>query len=167
MKNKQYTVNILSGDGFGDLLKGLKGYYDWLKIKSEELLDRLSDEGYKIASAGFASAAYDGTNDTFVKVEERGTHARAVIAVGTAVLFIEFGTGVTYPDSHPEAGAHGMVRGGYGQGKGKQKSWGYYGDPGTNGEVKFNKSGQAVVITHGNPANMPMYEAVKQEDILI
>ena len=41
-------------------------------------------------------------------------------------------------------------------------AWGYYGDPGTNGEVKINKKGRKVVITHGNPANMPMYETAKE-----
>ena len=77
-------------------------------------------------------------------------------------LFIEFGTGVTYPDDHPEAEELGMKRGEYGQGHGKQHSWGYYGDPGTNGVLKEKKNGGFVVITHGNPANMPMYETVKE-----
>lgn len=84
------------------------------------------------------------------------------MAVGKAVLFIEFGTGVTYPDDHPEAGELGMKRGEYGQGHGKQQSWGYYGEPGTNGVLKEKKNGGFVVITHGNPANMPMYETVKE-----
>lgn len=161
MKRK-FVVNIFTGEGLDDLVKASEEYQIKLKEKSKELLARLADEGYQIASAGFAGAAYDGTNDSAVTVEDRGTHIKAIVAVGSAVLFIEFGTGVTYPDDHPEAGAHGMVRGGYGKGKGKQSSWGYYGDPGTNGDVKFNKSGQAVVITHGNPANKPMYEAAKQ-----
>ena len=78
------------------------------------------------------------------------------------MLFIEFGTGVIYPDDHPEAAEHGMTRGSYGKGRGKQKAWGYYGDSGTNGEVKINKKGREVVITHGNPANMPMYETAKE-----
>ena len=36
------------------------------------------------------------------------------------------------------------------------------GDPGTNGVLKEKKNGGFVVITHGNPANMPMYETVKE-----
>ena len=67
-----------------------------------------------------------------------------------------------HPDDHPEAGELGMKRGEYGQGHGKQHSWGYYGDPGTNGVLKEKKNGGFVVITHGNPANMPMYETVKE-----
>lgn len=162
MKNKKYTINLITGSGIDELLKGVEDYKKRLKTKSEELLKRLTEEGYQIASAGFSGAQYDGTNDSSVRVEDRGDHAKAIVAVGSSVLFIEFGTGVTYPDSHPEAGQHGMVRGGYGQGKGKQHTWGYYGDPGTNGVMRETKSGKSVVLTHGNPANMPMYEAVKQ-----
>lgn len=69
--------------------------------------------------------------------------------------------GVTYPDNHPEAAEQGMRRGEYGAGHGKQPSWGYYGEPGTNGVVHTKKDGKEVVITQGNPANMSMYETVK------
>ena len=56
-----------------------------------------------------------------------------------------------------------MVRGAYGKGHGKQRTWGYYGEPGTNGVEKTNhKTGNTVVLTHGNPANMPMYDTVKE-----
>ena len=55
-----------------------------------------------------------------------------------------------------------MTRGTYGKGRGKQSSWGYYGEPGSNGLVKEKPNGTTVVITHGNPANMPMYETVKE-----
>ena len=55
-----------------------------------------------------------------------------------------------------------MKRGEYGQSHGKQHSWGYYGDPGTNGVLKEKKNGGFVVITHGNPANLPMYETEKE-----
>lgn len=68
---------------------------------------------------------------------------------------------MTYPDNHPEAAEQGMRRGEYGAGHGKQPSWGYYGEPGTNGVVHTKKDGKEVVITQGNPANMSMYETVK------
>ena len=114
------------------------------------------------ASVKFSQAVYDGTNDVSVTVELRGNNVRAVVATGGATLFIEFGTGVTYPDNHPEARDRNMKRGEYGQGHGKQQSWGYYGEPGTNGVLKEKKNGGIVVITHGNPANMPMYETKKE-----
>lgn len=129
--------------------------------KSVILLERLAQDGYQIVSAKFSSAVYDGTNDVQVSVEDRGPKRKAVLAIGNATLFIEFGAGVSYPDNHPEAHKHGMNRGEYGQGKGSQPFWGYYGDPGTNGVIREKKSGKSVVITKGNPANMPMYSSVK------
>lgn len=152
----------LSPAGIDRAIQAVEEYRSWLKERTALLLDRLAQEGFEIATAKFAKAVYDGTNDTGVSVEERPGGARAMVAVGASVLFIEFGTGVTYPDDHPEAAAHGMKRGGYGKGHGKQSSWGYYGDPGSNGVVKTKASGKTVVITHGNPANMPMYETVRE-----
>ena len=156
------TVKVpLSQRGIDTLLREIESYTVWLKERSQVLLDRLAQAGFEVASARFAKAAYDGTNDASVSMETRSEGVRAVVAVGASVLFIEFGTGVTYPDNHPQAAELGMKRGEYGQGHGKQSSWGYYGDPGTNGVVKMKKDGSTVVITHGNPANMPMYETVK------
>ena len=46
---------------------------------------------------------------------------------------------------------------------GKRHSWYYYGDPGTNGVLgKVTKDGKQAVMTHGNPAAMPMYYATTE-----
>lgn len=162
------TVKVpLSQRGIDTLLREIESYTVWLKERSQVLLDRLAQAGFEVASARFAKAAYDGTNDASVSLETRSEGVRAVVAVGASVLFIEFGTGVTYPDNHPQAAELGMKRGEYGRGHGKQSSWGYYGDPGTNGVVKMKKDGSTVVITHGNPANMPMYETVKELEAML
>lgn len=162
------TVKVpLSQRGIDTLLREIESYTVWLKERSQVLLDRLAQAGFEVASARFAKAAYDGTNDASVSMETRSEGVRSVVAVGASVLFIEFGTGVTYPDNHPQAAELGMKRGEYGKGHGKQSSWGYYGDPGTNGVVKMKKDGSTVVITHGNPANMPMYETVKELEAML
>ena len=162
------TVKVpLSQRGIDTLLREIESYTVWLKERSQVLLDRLAQAGFEVASARFAKAAYDGTNDASVSLETRSEGVRAVVAVGASVLFIEFGTGVTYPDNHPQAAELGMKRGEYGKGHGKQSSWGYYGDPGTNGVVKMKKDGSTAVITHGNPANMPMYETVKELEAML
>lgn len=156
------TIKVpLSVAGIDNAIRELDRYQNWLRTRTNLLLDRLAQEGFSVASANFAKAVYDGTNDVSVSVEQRGEGARAIVAVGASVLFIEFGTGVVYPDNHPEAAEHGMRRGEYGAGHGKQPSWGYYGEPGTNGIEYTKKSGNTVVLTHGNPANMSMYETVK------
>ena len=162
------TVKVpLSQRGIDTLLREIESYTVWLKERSQVLLDRLAQAGFEVASARFAKAVYDGTNDASVSLETRSEGVRAVVAVGASVLFIEFGTGVTYPDNHPQAAELGMKRGEYGKGHGKQSSWGYYGDPGTNGVIKTKKDGSTVVITHGNPANMPMYETVKELEAML
>lgn len=157
------TINVpLSIPAYDSLIRKIEDLGNWQFDRAIVFADRLAQEGMEIASIKFSQAVYDGTNDVSVTVEPRGNNVRAVVATGGATLFIEFGTGVTYPDDHPEAGELGMKRGEYGQGHGKQHSWGYYGDPGTNGVLKEKKNGGFVVITHGNPANMPMYETVKE-----
>lgn len=157
------TINVpLSIPAYDSLIRKVEDLGNWQSDRAIVFADRLAQEGMEIASVKFSQAVYDGTNDVSVTVEPRGNNVRAVVATGGATLFIEFGTGVTYPDDHPEAEELGMKRGEYGQGHGKQQSWGYYGDPGTNGLLKKKKNGGFVVITHGNPANMPMYETVKE-----
>ena len=157
------TINVpLSIPAYDSLIRKIEDLGNWQSDRAIVFADRLAQEGMEIASVKFSQAVYGGTNDVSVTVEPRGNNIRAVVATGGATLFIEFGTGVTYPDDHPEAEELGMKRGEYGQGHGKQHSWGYYGDPGTNGVLKEKKNGGFVVITHGNPANMPMYETVKE-----
>lgn len=152
----------LNEAGIAELIKALNDYKRWLEECSAKLVERLASEGFQIARAGFARAEYDGTNDANVMIETRDDRLKAIVAVGASVLFIEFGTGVVYPDIHPEASENGMKRGRYGQGKGAQDTWGYYGDPGTHGEVIKTSSKGQLVLTHGNPANMPMYQAAKE-----
>lgn len=152
----------LSVAGINELKKSLKEYRAWQEQRARVFLERLGELGVEIASVKFSTAIYDGTNDVDVQIEERGENAIAIVATGNATLFIEFGTGIVYADNHPEAQEHGMTRGGYGAGKGKQNAWGYYGEAGTNGKEVVKNDGTTVVITHGNPANMSMYETTKE-----
>jgi hypothetical protein len=144
-------------------IKELEDYKQWLLKKTKEFLQALADEGVEIANSKFTKATYDGTNDVSCSVEERGNGKIAVVAVGGAALFIEFGKGVKYPDNHPEAGKHGMVRGQYGHKLGRlPQGWRYEGDPGSNGEVITEGEHAGEVHTYGNPANMSMYLTVRE-----
>ena len=149
----------LSPSGIDDAIKEIQRFKQDLQQKVDLLAMRLADEGVKIVSVKFQNAQYDGTNDVSVHLENRDKGHYAVVATGNAVLFIEFGTGVYYgTPAHPEADDSGMVRGGYGQGHGKQNAWWYYGDLGTNGLDR----GAGKVSTRGNPANMSAYTTVKE-----
>ena len=135
-------------------IQAVNEYKKWIEEKSKELLEELVRLGYEISTFNFTWAAYDGTNDVSVTWETRGENRVAVVATGNAVLFIEFGTGITFPDDHPLAADNGMIRGEYGKGYGGNPAgWNYKGDPGTYGVVEKNGS----VHTYGNPANMSMY----------
>lgn len=153
----------LTTRGINDAIKQIEAYKQSLARIRATICERLAEIGMKDASVRFASAQYDGTNDSDVTIEPTPTGYK-VIAKGNAVAFIEFGTGVhynvgaTYPLPKP-SGIVGI--GEYGKKQGKKDSWRYKGDPGTNGEIRTNpKSGEDWVVTHGNPAQMPMYHAL-------
>lgn len=152
----------LSENSINAAIKELKDYKIWLVKKTKEFLKALASEGVQVASLKFSQAIYDGTNDVRCQIQDKGDNKIAVVAIGNATLFIEFGTGVKYPDNHPEASSKGMLRGDYGHKLGKmEKGWRYTGDPGSNGEVVTEGKHAGEVHTYGNPANMSMYMTIK------
>lgn len=144
-------------------IKEVNDYKKWLTEKTKEFLTALAKEGVDVASLKFSQATYDGSNDVHCHMEERGKYKLAVLAVGNATLFIEFGTGVKYPDNHPEAQEHGMLRGEYGHKLGqREKGWRYTGEPGSNGKLITEGKHAGEIHTYGNPANMSMYLTVRE-----
>lgn len=103
----------------------VRQYKEDFAKKEAEFLRRLADIGVRVASAGFATADYDGVNDVSVSLEKT-ENGYAVVASGSTVGFIEFGTGVRYP----EWDNSGMMytpppHGSYGKGQGKNP-WGWW-----------------------------------------
>lgn len=150
--------------GIDRLINKLKAYQKTFDDKQKQLLEKLAKIGIDIASAKFQTAQYDGENDVVVSntPEWVGDNKLFLTATGNAVTFIEFGTGVHYAEQHPKAAALGAIRGAYGQGKGSRDTWGYYGTPGTNGQVIKENDKGTVVLTHGNPPARAMYDATKE-----
>lgn len=142
----------LSTSSIDDAIKQLKAYRNSLDTRKDKLLERLGEIGVREASVRFTTAMYDGTNDSSVSLENN-KNGYVIVASGHAVAFIEFGAGVyhnsgePYPDSRPD-GIVGI--GEYGKGRGKRQAWGYK-----------DESGE-LVITHGNPAAMPMWYASEE-----
>lgn len=152
----------LTAEGIDKAIAELERYEKSLNEKATQLVQCLADRGMTVSQLRFSNAQYDGSNDVSVSVDTRGELARAVVAVGGSVLFIEFGTGVRYPDDHPEAARNGMVRGGYGHHLGRNPNgWRYKGNPGTNGERITTGKHAGEVRTHGNPANKCMYSSIR------
>ena len=142
----------LSPKSIGQVIKELRAYRDSLENRKQQLLDELAKIGLNEAQVRFTNAMYDGINDSDVTLRtiENGYQ---IVAEGKAVAFIEFGTGVHYnpTDPYPKARPEGIVGiGEYGKGYGKRQAWGFK-----------NESGE-LVITHGNPAAMPMWYASEE-----
>lgn len=155
----------IDASGVANAIQDLDVRKQWLRIKTQELVQRLTDYGVELASVAFEDAAYDGVNDVQVSFEESGELTRTIIAAGSAVLFIEFGAGVTYGFGHPEPQGYGP--GTYpGKGNWVEPYWFYTGQPGTaGGTLAYNRAN--TTITRGNPPSAAMYQARKQmeEDV--
>lgn len=153
----------LTVTGVDTVVKQLKAYRDTLDRRIKRLQEELALIGIQIASTGFATAQYDGTPDVQVSPSPEWVddHTVQIAAWGTTVLFIEFGTGLNYPD-HPEPLPELSPRGTYGQGKAgsPSKTWTYYGEQGSNGVPLPNKP--SVIRTRGNPPARAMYDAGKE-----
>lgn len=159
---KKVRVN-LSDSSIENAIKELERFKKYILSKTEELLIELAKEGVSVATVEFGKAVYDGTNDVEVRFEQRENNKVAVIATGNATLFIEFGTGINYPDSHPLAGENDIKHGEFGYKLGRlQNGWRYQGDAGTNGEIITQGKYAGLVKTKGNPANMSMYNTERE-----
>lgn len=151
----------LNQKSIDNAIKELRDYQKWLETKTKEFLEELAKRGVDIYNAKVRLAIYDGDNDAQARAEIINENTVAVIADGNSVLFIEFGTGVWFPDSHPEAAQNGMKHGEYGHKLAKRGVWRYKGNPGTNGEIITKGKHAGEVLTYGNPANMSMYYTIR------
>lgn len=143
----------LSNGGIDHLLREVEDWKNWQKQKTNELLERLAVLGASTASIRFSRAIYTGLKDVTVTVEPI-RNGWLVKAEGQSVLFLEFGSGITYGGGHPEAAEYGMGPGTYPQGKG------HWDDP-KGWYLPKDKGGGH---TYGNPPAMAMYEARKTID---
>lgn len=160
-------------DTVDDLIKAIDKLQGDLKKKCGEVVKRLIDIGYDVASSEYAAAPYAGTFDivvtkTAVTELSPGVYQGEVHANGTAVLFVEFGTGIV--NSVAPAAEYEMVdtailpHGSYGQGKGASgKPWIYNGTfSAAHAPAGTTDFGGGRVRTYGNDATPAMYEARKR-----
>ena len=141
------TINVdLDPASINAAIVQIRNYQEWIAKKADELTRRLAEIGADEARVGFTGAMYDGDNDTTVTVEPNGDNGYSIIASGTAVLFIEFGSGITYGYGHPDPEVEGaqMGPGTYPSDKG------HWNDP--NGWYYAHDK-----HTYGNPPSMTMY----------
>ena len=142
------VINPLDSKSVSDAIKELDRYKRWVQEKEKLLRQRLAQLGASVASIEFSRAIYNGTKDVSVRVEDNGRKA-TIYAEGSAVLFIEFGSGERYGGGHPDAGKFGYGPGTYSDGPDGKGKWD---DPGgwyfAHGQHSF-----------GNPPAMAMIHA--------
>lgn len=134
----------------------LEEYKQSLQRKTENLQKRLAELIAANAQTGFSSAIVDDTINVSsrpasvsVTVDEKDG-VTVVLANGEDAVWVEFGAGVYHNGAvgsspHPKGAELGYTIGSMGR-NGRKKTWGYY----QNG---------ALVLTHGTPASMPLYNA--------
>lgn len=118
------TIDPFDPQSIEKAIDQLEQYKRDFLAKEKIFVKRLAEIGVSVASTGFATADYDGENDVQVTMTLRGTTA-TVIAYGETVGFIEFGTGVKFPEwdnsgmeyTPPKHGTYGK---GYGA---RPKGW--------------------------------------------
>lgn len=158
MGKRKITVE-LTESGIDKAIKELEEYKKDIKRKTSLLQDRIAKRIEEEADKGFTSAVVDDLvrggyqkSDVTVNYTTRGDIS-VVVAQGEDAVWVEFGAGVYHNGNlgsspHPKGSELGMTIGGYGQGKGKQKSWGFKDADGT------------LHVTRGTPAQMPLEKAV-------
>lgn len=147
------NITVLNLD---KVISRIENYRKELNDKVNRLLERLSVLGAYRARVLFTNAMYAGHNDVEVSVETTTTGYK-VVATGSVVLFIEFGTGISNPE-HPQSSEFGFSHGTYGKGKGaNENGWVYVGEQGNAGQPIKN----GVYRTYGNPPAKAMYNAAK------
>lgn len=135
-------INPFDQKSITQAIQQVEQYKKDFRVKEELFVKRLAEIGVSVASAGFAVADYDGTNDVVVSMEQSGTRV-VVKAEGSTVGFIEFGTGVKYPEWDNSGMNYTPPKHGtFGKGQGKRPHGWYF---------KPNGSEGAAQHTYGNP----------------
>jgi hypothetical protein len=91
------VINPFDKKSIASAEKMVRQYLKDFEVKEAEFVRRLAEIGVSVASAGFSRADYDGVNDVVVSLEKTA-NGYAVVASGKTVGFIEFGTGIRYPE---------------------------------------------------------------------
>lgn len=154
-------IDIFNPTSIDQAIKELETYKKNILAKTSELVTELAKEGMTVAQINFEQAEYDGTKDVTVTWDSTGEYESAVIASGKTVLFIEFGTGINNPSTHPDPIASQYPHGQYGYKLGRlPNGWRYKGEAGTNG-IPDPKHPE-YIRTKGNIANQSLYNAEQE-----
>ena len=133
---------------------------DFLK-KVDIFRERLAEEIANIAAFDFGNSVVDdllngNTRQANVDMSYSSKgDITVVVASGEDAVWCEFGAGVYHnggagSSPHPKGAELNFTIGTYGKGYGQKQVWGY-----------ANEAGD-IVLTHGTPATMPLYNAAQE-----
>ena len=130
-------------------LKAVRLYQKDFEQKEAEFVRRLAEIGVTLAGGIYSVADYDGEHTVSVYMRKT-SNGYSVVADGTTVGFLEFGTGIRNPEWHGEGLAYTPPpHGSYGKGHGKQP-YGWW----------FKSQDYGVTMhTYGNPPAEAMLTA--------
>lgn len=156
------VIDPFDQKSISEAIKELDRYKRWVQEKEEILRQRLAQLGATVASIEFSRAIYNGTNDVSVRVEDNGSKA-TIFAEGSAVLFIEFGSGDRYGHGHPDAGKFGYGPGTWSNGPSGKGHWddpnGWYF---THGQHTFGNP-PAMAMVHARDSIVEQITAIARE----
>ena len=156
------VIDPFDSKSVSDAIKELERYKRWVQEKEKVLRQRLAQLGATVASIEFSRAIYNGTNDVSVRVDDNGSKA-TIFAEGSAVLFIEFGSGEKYGGGHPDAGKFGYGPGTWSDGPSGKGHWA---DPNgwyfSHGQHSFGNP-PAMAMVHARDAILEQLTAIARE----
>lgn len=156
------VIDPFDSKSISNAIKELERYKRWVQEKEEVLRQRLAHLGATVASIEFSRAIYNGTNDVSVRVDDNGRKA-TIFAEGSAVLFIEFGSGEKYGGGHPDAGKLGYGPGTWSDGPNGKGKWddpnGWYF---AHGQHSFGNP-PAMAMVHARDAIVEQLTAIARE----
>jgi hypothetical protein len=162
MSMSKTTIEIgLNVASINKAIQDLEKHRQDVMQKSELFRRRVAELISDYSASGFNGAIVDditpksgGARVANVSMSvEDGDKVSVVIASGEDAVWVEFGAGVYHNGAagsspNPYGQELGFTIGGYGT-NGTKKTWGFY-------------EGDQLIITHGTPATMPMYNAVQR-----
>lgn len=145
------VVNPFDKKSIAEAEKIVRQYQKDFEAKEAEFVRRLADIGVRVAQAGFAGADYDGVKDVSVSLQKTAG-GYEVLASGKTVGFIEFGTGVRYPEWDGAGTSYTPPpHGSYGKGQGKNPwGWWFRGSPGAVAQHTYGNMPAEAMLTARN-----------------
>lgn len=154
------NISLFEPGSFRNAIQEIQRYEKWIRERSNELVERVSELIRERAEWSFLTAIADDfineeapVGGVTVTVDSQGDGVILVVAKGKQAVFMEFGAGVYHNGAvgnspHPLGAQLGYTIGSYGLGLGARETWGF-----TDEYGEFH-------LTHGVPASMPLYNAM-------